>query len=273
MTNTTYLIVAAAVGILLSLIFAVIMNLVSKSKKDAASHDREALLNDAKREAEKIRREAAIEAKDIVYQAKSDIEKELKERRYELNHLDKRLRQKEENIDKKSDYIEKRERDLTRRERDFNRRENDFTGKEKDLEEIIQAQKNTLERISGLSPDQARAELLRRVEEESRFEAAKLLKQIEEETRELSQKKSREIISLAVQRYASDYVADVTVNSVTLPNDEMKGRIIGREGRNIRALEAATGVDFIVDDTRVELDPLNGRTYKSYCPGTVSSAT
>jgi len=249
MTNTVYIIVAVAVGLVFGLALTFVLRLISRSKQEAVIRERQDIIDEALREAEKIKREASIEAKDTIYQAKAEVERELKERRRELNHLDRRLRQKEENIEKKTDYLEKRERDISRKEREMDRKERQLSDREKELEEIIAVQKQTLERISGMSADQARSELLKRVEEESRFEAAKLMKQIEEETRDMSEKKAREIISLAIQRYASDYVADITVNTVSLPNDDMKGRIIGREGRNIRALEAATGVDFIVDDT------------------------
>ncbi len=249
MTNTTYLIIAVAVGLLSGLLLTFMLRIISKSRLTSADSERKNIIDEATKEAEKVKREATLEAKDIVYQSKSEIEKELKERRHELNHLDKRLRNKEENLENKSDNLDKREREFSRRERDFTNKENSLVKKERGLDEIISKQKETLEGLSGMSSEQARSELLKRVEEESRFETAKLMKQIEEETKEMSQKKAREIISLAIQRYASDYVADITVNNVALPNDEMKGRIIGREGRNIRALEAATGVDFIVDDT------------------------
>ncbi|UCG78292.1 MAG: ribonuclease Y [Nitrospirota bacterium] len=247
--NTTYLIIAVAVGLLLGLSLTFLLKIISKAKYSSAEREAGKVIDGAKKDAEKIIKEATLEAKDIAYQSKSEIEKELKERRNELSQLDKRLRNKEENIERKTDNLEKREREMTKRERDFTNKENGLTNKEKFLDETIEKQKEMLENISNMSAEQAMSELLKRVEEESRFEAAKLLKQIEEETKELSQKKAREIISNAIQRYASDYVADVTVSNVSLPSDEMKGRIIGREGRNIRSLEAATGVDFIVDDT------------------------
>jgi ribonuclease Y len=249
MINTTTLIIAIAIGLISGLLVTIVLRVISRAKLASADKERKNIIDETRKEADKIKKEASLEAKDVVYQAKSDIEKELKERRHELNHLDKRLRNKEENIEKKTENFEKRERDLTRREREFTNKENSLSRKEKDLDDVIQKQKETLERLSGTSSEQAKSQLMKRVEEESRFDAAKLIKQIEEETKELSQKKAHEIISLAIQRYASDYVADITVNNVPLPNDEMKGRIIGREGRNIRALEAATGVDFIVDDT------------------------
>lgn len=249
MANMTYLMIAIGTGLILGIVIALAARFLQKSKSASTVIEKERVLDEALREAEKIKKEAALEAKDIVYQAKAEQDKELNERKRELNHLDKRLRQKEENLEKKADTFERRERDISRKEKDIGNKENSLRDKENELNNVIGSQKTELERISGMTSDIARTELLRRIEEESRFESAKLIKRIEDETRETAQKKARDIIGAAIQRYASDYVAEATVSSVTLPNDEMKGRIIGREGRNIRALEAATGVDFIVDDT------------------------
>ncbi len=218
-------------------------------QSEALEKQREEILAEAKKAAEVIKKEASVEAKDLVYQAKSEAEKEIRERRNELNQYDRRLRQKEEALERKSNQLEKREHEINKREREFSQRERIFAEKETEINRLIKEQTLALERISGLSAESAREVLLKKIEEETRFEAAKLAKKIEDEAKEEAEKKSREIISLAIQRYASEYVADGTVTAVSLPNDEMKGRIIGREGRNIRALEAATGVDLIVDDT------------------------
>ncbi|MEW6215606.1 MAG: ribonuclease Y [Nitrospirota bacterium] len=211
--------------------------------------ERTKIIEEALKEVETIKKEALIEAKDVVYQAKSEAEKEIRERRSELNHLDKRLRQKEETLDRKFDQLEKREHELAKREKDYNLKERIIQEKESHYNQLIKDQTQLLEKLSGLGSEEARQELLRRIEEESRFEAARLAKRIEDEAKEVAEKKAKEIIGLAVQRYSSDHVVDASVTAVNLPNDEMKGRIIGREGRNIRALEAATGVDLIVDDT------------------------
>ena len=250
MNDTGYLIliaigIGAAVGIVLSLIYRNSL----KPQRLTLEKEKGKLVEEAKREAETIKKEAALEAKDIVYQAKTEVEKDLRERRSELNHLDKRLRQKEETLERKIDQLEKKEHDLSRREKEYNSKERAIQEKENRYAQLIKEQTLQLERISGISSEEAKVELFKRVEEESRFESAKLAKKIEDEARELADKKSKEIMSLAIQRYASEYVADATASAVSLPNDEMKGRIIGREGRNIRALEAATGVDLIVDDT------------------------
>ncbi len=249
MIDTLYLLIAISTGITLGILLSLIYKRKTRVRRIALEKERESILTEAKRAADAIKKEAAIEAKDLVYQAKSEAEKELRERRNEFNQLDRRLRQKEEALERRLDQVEKREHDLNKRERDYSSRERALQEKENHYNQIIKEQTAVLERLSGLSAEDARQELLRRVEEETRFEAARLSKRIEDEARELAEKKAKEIMSLAIQRYASDYVADATVTAVSLPNDEMKGRIIGREGRNIRALEAATGVDLIVDDT------------------------
>ncbi|MCE5193982.1 MAG: ribonuclease Y [Nitrospiraceae bacterium] len=250
MVDTTYMILLAiGIGIAVGTILSLIYRNSIKPQRLELEKQKEKLLGEAKRDAEAIRKEAALEAKDILYQAKSEAEKELKEKRFELTQLEKRLRQKEETIERKLDQIEKREQELNKREKDFNAKERAIYEKENQYNQLIKEQTLQLERISGITSAQAKDELFKRIEEESRFEAAKLAKKIEDEAKDTAEKKSKEIISLAVQRFSSDYVADATVSAVTLPNDEMKGRIIGREGRNIRAIEAATGVDLIVDDT------------------------
>ncbi|MEW6162127.1 MAG: ribonuclease Y [Nitrospirota bacterium] len=253
MVHTGYLLIAVFTGLIVGLVLSLIHRASLKSKRTAIEIEIEKekikIIGESQREAEKIKKEALLEAKDIVYQAKSEVEKELKERRSELNHLERRLRQKEETFEKRFDQLEKREQELSKREKDYNLKERIIQEKEARYNQLIKDQTRLLEKLSGLGSEEAKQELLRRTEEESRFEAAKLIKRMEDEAKESAEKKAKEIIGLAVERYSSDYVVDATVTAVTLPNDEMKGRIIGREGRNIRALEAATGVDLIVDDT------------------------
>ena len=249
MNQTTYVLVAVFAGLAIGLIFTLISRANLNNKRLSVEREKSKIVEEAQKEAERIKKEALVEAKDVVYQSKAEAEKELKERRSELNHLDKRLRQKEESHERKFEQIEKREQELSRREKDYTAKERTIQDKENTFNKMIKEQTEVLERVSGLSSEEARQELLKKIEEESRFEAAKLAKRIEDEAKDNAEKKAKEIIGFSVQRYASDYVADTTVTSVSLPNDEMKGRIIGREGRNIRALEAATGVDLIVDDT------------------------
>ncbi|MDA8388646.1 MAG: ribonuclease Y [Nitrospiraceae bacterium] len=237
--------ISAAIGVAIGLFY----KLRLKGKWEGLRREAEALIEESRNTAETIRKDASYEAKGIVYQARAESEKEFKEKRAELLHQEKRLRGREETLDRKLDSLEHREREFSRREKDLSGRERGLQNKEKQLDDLVGQQKGFLERLAGLSTEEARAELLRRVEENARFESAKLAKQVEDEAREQAEKKAKEIIGLAVQRYAGEYVADATVSAVSLPSDDMKGRIIGREGRNIRALEAATGVDLIVDDT------------------------
>lgn len=244
-----YLLIGILAGVVVGLAITLVSQSQLKTKRAALEQERAKALENAQKEAESIRKEAQVESKDMVYQAKSEVDKELRERRSELNHLDKRLRQKEEVLDRKFEQIEKRDQELNKREKDYVAKERTIQDKENTCNRLIREQTELLEKISGLSSDDAKKELLRKIEEESQFESAKLAKKIEDEAREHAEKKAKEIIGFSIQRYSSDYVTDTTVSSVSLPNDEMKGRIIGREGRNIRALEAATGVDLIVDDT------------------------
>ncbi len=249
MNETMYLLISVVTGVAVGFILSLVYKNALKSQKISIETEKKKILEDARKETDSLKKEAALEAKDIIYQAKIEAEKELKERRSELNHLEKRLRQKEETLDRKFDQIEKREHEMGRKEKEYNAKERSINEKENRYTQIIREQTQVLERLSGVTAEEAKQELLKRTEEEAAFEIAKLVKRLEDEAKETADKKAKEIIGASIQRYASDYVADATVTAVSLPNDEMKGRIIGREGRNIRALEAATGVDLIVDDT------------------------
>ena len=207
----------------------------------AEQKSREAI-EEAKKKAEGLRREAEI-------QAKAEFEAEAKERRQEIINMEKRLLQKEENLEKRIDLFDQKEGSLSKREKTILQQEKNVAEMEKKYNTLIEEQRQMLERIAGISSDEAKDSLMKLVESEMRHESAKLIKKIEEETQGQAEKRAREIVVNAIQRYAADYVAEETVSVVNLPNEEMKGRIIGREGRNIRALEAATGVDLIVDDT------------------------
>ena len=206
-------------------------------------------MENSKKEAETIKKEARVLAKDEVLKAQAELEREAKERRGELARLEKRLLQKEENLEKKMDLIDKKEFDLNQREKRASKRERSLETRATELQNMIEEGKLRLEKIAGISRDEAKTQLMDSLIEEVKHESAKQVKQIEEATREIADKKAKQILSLAIQRYSGDYVAERTVSIVNLPNDEMKGRIIGREGRNIRALEAITGVDLIIDDT------------------------
>lgn len=245
--NSTLLVIAGvAAGFILSFLYFKI----STSKKTQELEEKaKKLLQDSEKEALNIKKEAQLEATDAALKIKSDAEKELRERRSELNLLDKRLRQREEMFDRKIEQLDKKEHYFSKKDREFSNREKALQEKEQNYEALLKKQSEVLAQISNLSVEEARQELLRRVEEESRFEAAKIAKRAEDEAMESADRKSKEILSLAIQRYASEYVSDNTISTVSLPNDEMKGRIIGREGRNIRTLEAVTGVEYIIDDT------------------------
>ena len=207
------------------------------------------MMDDARREADTLKKEALLQAKDQVYQMKVEFEDEAKERRRELNHWDKRLAQKEELLDRKTQHIEEREQEVQKKDQSLSDQQRHLDKKRSEYDTLIEEQTSTLEKIAELTRDQAREQLMSSVEEEAKHEAAKRIKRIETETNERAKKKSQEILATACQRYAGDYAAEKTVSVVQLPSDEMKGRIIGREGRNIRAIEAATGIDIIIDDT------------------------
>ncbi|MFP5213805.1 MAG: ribonuclease Y [Acidobacteriota bacterium] len=207
------------------------------------------ILNEARKEAETIKKEAILQAKDTLFQMKADFEKETKESRKEIQNLEKRILQKEENLDRKSESLDKRESGMAKREKQLGQQEKEIEEKEKELQGLVDEQRRRLESLAGISMQEAKEMLVRSIESEARHDAAMIVKKIETEAREVADRKAKNIIALAIQRYAGDYVAEKTVSVVNLPNEEMKGRIIGREGRNIRAIEATTGVDLIIDDT------------------------
>jgi ribonuclease Y len=218
-------------------------------KLKTAESEAARLSEEAEKKAETLLREADLEVKDRLFKLKSEFDAETKDTRAELKKREARLLQREENIDRKTEQQERREREQNRKERHLTKREGKLERKELEYSELIEEQKRQLEKISGLTVDQAKELLIRAMENEARHEGAKFIKRIENETKEQADKKAKKILATAIQRYAGDFVAERTVSVVQLPSDEMKGRIIGREGRNIRALEAATGIDLIIDDT------------------------
>lgn len=196
----------------------------------------------AKEKAESLKKEALIEAKDENHRLRVELDRDTKERRAEIARLEKRTIQKEETLDRKLENLEKKEDNL-------NRKLNDIQDKEKQAEDLHLQRKSELERVSGYTSDEAKRVLMDEISQEAKHEAAIMVKEIETRAKEEGDKRAREIITQAIQRCASDHVSETTVHVVSLPNDEMKGRIIGREGRNIRTLETLTGVDLIIDDT------------------------
>lgn len=223
--------------------------MVDRQKADAARTEADLIVQESKAKADALIKEASLEAKDRLLKMKSEFDNETKETRAELKKQEKRLFQKEENIDKKIELFEQKEKEIGQLEKDLERRSEELAGKETEYHSLISQQREQLERISALTAEQAKELLLRAMENEARYEGAKIIKRIENEAKEEADKKAKKILATAIQRYAADYVAERTVTVVQLPSDEMKGRIIGREGRNIRALEAATGIDLIIDDT------------------------
>jgi len=207
------------------------------------------ILSEAEKEANNIRKDAALQAKDILFQTKLEFEKETKEKKEQLHVLEKRLLHKEETLDRKMEQVERRDARLLEKEKSLERMELDLKKKGQEYDRLIEEQQKRLEEIAGISKEEAKSILISSLEEEAKQEASKLIRRIESEAKEIADRKAQEIIALAIKRFSGEYVAENTVSVVTLPNEEMKGRIIGREGRNIRAIEAATGVDIIIDDT------------------------
>ena len=200
------------------------------------------LVEKAKREAEATKKEAILEAKEEVHRLRNDLDRDSRERRNEIQRLERRILQREESLDKKSDLLEKKEETI-------NKRLQEIDQMEENVQQLYAKRREELERISNLTTEEAKEILLGEVRKEVSHDAALLIKEIESKAKEEADKKSREIITTAIQRCAADHVSESTVHVVALPNDEMKGRIIGREGRNIRTLETLTGVDLIIDDT------------------------
>ncbi len=221
----------------------------AKGKVKSAEDKAKKLLEGAKIETDKMRHEAELQAKDLLLKMRTEFEKESKERRQELVVLEKRLIQKEENLDRKMDILERKDKDIDRREHSLGDKEKLISLKDKELERVLQEEKDKLQNISGMTREEAKKILLSKLEDEVKQEAAIMIKRTEDEAKEKADKEARKIIGLAIQRCAAEHAVETTVSVVNLPNDEMKGRIIGREGRNIRALEIATGIDVIIDDT------------------------
>ncbi|MBN1958559.1 MAG: ribonuclease Y [Desulfuromonadales bacterium] len=222
---------------------------LSESKINNAKIEAEKLLTDAAKEADSIRKEATIQAKDVVLEAKTDWEKEARELRREIQTHENRLQQKEENLERKLDHVEEKSEELNKREEQLRQQNDRLQKKTAQIDQLHDEQLKQLEKISGMSAEQAKQQLIDSMLSEARHDAAKSIKKIEDEALETADKKAQKIMAIAIQRYAGDFVAEKTVSVVPLPSDEMKGRIIGREGRNIRAIEAATGIDLIIDDT------------------------
>ena len=236
-------------GVILLLIGYLARKFLARKNIERAESLAKKIITDAEKEAKAKKWQVSLESKDELYRMRSEFEKETRDRRQELLKLEKRLGERESNLDRKVDLLEKKERGLSERTHELAAQQKALVDRERELKVLLAEEKEKLQRISGLSREEAKKLLLQKMEDDIRQEAAIMVKRIETETKEIAEKKAREIITLAIQRCAADQVTESTVTVVSLPTDEMKGRIIGREGRNIRALEMATGINVIIDDT------------------------
>jgi ribonuclease Y len=240
------LVVSAGVGAVVGFL---VRKSIAEAKIISAEHAAKQIVEDAKRDADASKKEAILEMKDEVHKQRIEAEREIRERRNEIQKQENRLLQKEEILDRKSETLDKKEESLEKREESLAKKQRHIEEMDSKVEELLDEQKAELERVSNLTREEAREVLRREVEQEMSHEVNVIVKDRLIQAKEEADKKAKEILSLAIQRCSADHVAETTVSVVSLPNDEMKGRIIGREGRNIRALETLTGIDLIIDDT------------------------
>jgi len=232
-----------------TLLWGVVYRKRGEAQLEEARRTADRIVEDARKSAESRVKEADLEAKEKLLQMRSDFDRQAQQRREEMKNSERRLQQKEENLDKKTQQLDTRMAEVEKRDRGLSDREKRVEEREEELDQLVEEQRHRLEQVAGLTVDEAKHELIRGIENEAKLEAANIIKRIESEANEMGHLKAKKILGMAIQRMASDYVAENTVSVVDLPSEDMKGRIIGREGRNIRALELATGVDLIVDDT------------------------
>ncbi|HLQ40016.1 MAG TPA: ribonuclease Y [Tetragenococcus sp.] len=243
-------ILLAIIGLIVGLLVGVFYANSKRQKEiDGANQSAAGILTSAKKEAETLKKEVLLEAKEENQKYRSEIESELKENKLELKSQENRLLQREQLLDRKDDSLEKRDQSLTDKEKNVSEKQQLIDEREKEIDDLIQKQHNELERVAALSKEDAKDIIMKSTEDELSHELALMVKESEEKAKEEADRKAKNIISLAIQRCAADQVSETTVSVVSLPNDEMKGRIIGREGRNIRTLETLTGIDLIIDDT------------------------
>jgi len=244
-----YIIIFIVIALSSTYVGYLLRRYVAEKKVQDAETKAKHILEQAKKEAQDRHREAELEAKDLLYRMRQDFERETKDRRQEISNLERRLTQKEENIDRRLGLLEAKEKEIEARLENARRQEESIKAKDNQLHSLIAEEKERLQKISSLSAEEAKHILLNRLNEELSVEKAVLIRRQEEELRNIIDKKAKEMVSLSIQKCAVEHTVESTVSVVNLPNDEMKGRVIGREGRNIRAFEMATGVDVIIDDT------------------------
>ncbi|WP_462324436.1 ribonuclease Y [Desulfoplanes sp.] len=228
--------------------FFVQRQLYIKQEEDA-HHLAGKILDEARKEAAAHKKEILLQGQDEIFQHKKEMEEDVKAREKEVKRIEGRVQEKQERVEAKIENVTKREAELVSSEKKLTKQEQSLNDRAKHLDQLVQDQEERLEQISGLTAEEARQRLMQEIESKTRHDAAKMIRVIEIEAQEKASRKAREILATAIQRYAGDYVSEQTVSTVELPSEDMKGRIIGREGRNIRAIEAATGVDLIIDDT------------------------
>jgi ribonucrease Y len=236
-------------GILLAMAFFWMRGKQASAQAEVAKTSAARIIEEAKKDATAIKKEAELQAKDSVLKERTEFEKEVREIRRELQNLEKRLISREEGFDKRAETVDKRESELVRREQSLKSREKNIEDKAAECDRQVDEARRQLEQVAGMTREEAKKNLIDQMVEEAKHESAKRIRVIEEEAKEEAVRKSQKIVALAIERLAGDFVAERSVTVFALPNDELKGKIIGREGRNIRALEAATGIDLIVDDT------------------------
>ena len=249
-TSMLLYILVGLLGALLGVgLYEIVRRSSASAKRAQEAEQSRQMIQNAQREAENIVKEARLEAKDLIFQSKSELEKEQKAKLLELASAEKRLVQREEAIDKRIGIVDRRDAEAQKREHELMKKEEGLIAKEAACAQAERDHREALERVAGMTADEAKKQLLQEMESQARLDAAGIAKRTLEEARENAEREAREIITTSIQRVVRDYVSESTISVVPIPNDAMKGRIIGREGRNIRAIEAATGIDLIIDET------------------------